>query len=114
MHVYPSDLRKIENLEEREKAYRQAVADKCFQDSLDTRISAKVGLSESESQSLLVVVGKGCRERTKLSLRRGIACVPDIRSYGIFSRVLFTDGEAHYCAGQSYPDEIRTVRECLL
>lgn len=44
--------------------------------------------------------------------------VNSLDSYGIYSRVMFCADETgavavQYVAGQSYPDEVRTVRECL-
>jgi len=113
--MYPSEIRAMD-ANNREKAYFEAVKDSKngFQDSLSTRISAGVGLTQSEKDSLFTVVSKGCHEGTKLEIRRSINSVPNIRNYGIFSRVLFVDGGCMYCAGQSYPDETRTVRKCLL
>ena len=84
------------------------------QDTLSKRISAKKSLSESEIDSLVDILGKYCQARTKRILVHALSAVPDIKGYGIYERVQLTDGKAHYCAGQSYPDEIRTVRELLL
>jgi len=113
--MYPSELREITNYQERESRYRKAVEEKEIrQDSLETRISAGVGLSEEEANSLHALVSNRCRENTKRELRYAISYIPNIRSFGIYIRVLFRNGQAEYCAGQSYPDEIRTVRECLL
>ena len=84
------------------------------QDTLSKRISAKMPLSKSEIDSLMDIFGSRCRARTKRILAYALNAVPDIKGYGIYERVYLTNGKAHYCAGQSYPDEIRTVRELLL
>jgi len=86
------------------------------QDSLGHRISSRQRLTEEEVDAIVAIVGYGCRQRTKGRLRWALKACPSIESYGIYSRVLLgEDGQAaSYCAGQSYPDEIRTVKECLL
>jgi hypothetical protein len=111
----PSDVRKYPENEKME-AYQSLLTKKqgYTQDSLDMRISAGIGLTEKELNSLSDLLGKGCRQEKKLRIRRTLANCPYITSYGIFGRVLFSNDEASYCAGQSYPDEIRTVRECLV
>jgi hypothetical protein len=110
----PSEIAAIMTEKDREVAYRKAVKDGNFQDSLSTRISARVNLSLSEQESLLGIIGKYCMDKTKRGLARVASYVPDIRNYGIYRRVLFEDGQANYCAGQSYPDEIRIVRKLLV
>ena len=82
-------------------------------ESLSDRISKNLPLSESEIESGVELFGKRCKTRTKNSIRWALMSVPKIRSYGIFNRVHIENGKMSYCAGQSYPDEIRTVRECL-
>ena len=85
-----------------------------MQDSLQKRISDRKELTESEIESGVRLLGSHCQQRSKDRLRRTLGYVPDIQSYGIFGRVMLQNGEMTYCAGQSYPDEIRTVRECLI
>lgn len=76
----------------------------------------KLTLNQSDIDAILTIIGKGCREKTKNRLRSiltyGKSTIP---AYGIFSR-LYRDesGAWDYCAGQSYIDEIRTLRECIL
>ena len=86
------------------------------QDTLAKRISEKKGLTEEEQLWLVCVFGKHCQGRTKAQLAAVARWIPDIPNRGIYERVLFGEyGQAvSYCAGQSYPDEIRTVRELLI
>lgn len=114
--MLPSEIAQIENVAEREHTYHANASMNIrhgFQDSLSTRISARVGLSEKEAEELYNLLAKGCRQDTKIDIRNAISAIPYIRSYDIFARVLFVDGGVFYCAGQSYPDEIREVRKCL-
>jgi hypothetical protein len=84
------------------------------QDTLARRISTRASLTDDERTSLVKLLGSGCHQRTKNMLWYSAGYVPDVPSYGIYDRVTFEDGRASYCAGQSYPDEIRTVRKLLL
>ena len=83
------------------------------QDTLARRISQKKPLTEAEQEALLDILGNHCQARTKRMLARSLSWVPDIQSYGIYGRVHLSP-RVSYCAGQSYPDEIRTVRKCLI
>lgn len=73
------------------------------------------GLSESDINAIMDIVGYRCRENTKRRLRSiltyGASTIPD---YGIMGRLMFCDGRWEYVAGQSYTDEIKTVRECII
>lgn len=84
-----------------------------IQDTLSRRISAGRELTETEQEQLLEIIGSGCHAKTKRMIERALRCVPDIESYGIFDRV-HLDPPVGYCAGQSYPDEMRTLRKCLI
>lgn len=84
------------------------------QDTLARRISDKVSLRDVERHSLLDLLGRGCRQKTKNMLWYSTGYIPDVPSYGIYDRIVFENGHAMYVAGQSYPDEIRTVRHLLL
>jgi hypothetical protein len=83
-------------------------------DSLHRRISKGLPLNEEEQYSLIFLLGHGCREKTKAALRAAAARIPHVTNAGIFERVQIQNDRVSYCAGQSYPDEIRTVRECLV
>lgn len=83
------------------------------QDTLERRISSGKALTETETEEIIEVLCKYCQPKTYNSVRSTLARVPNIKSYGIYGRV-HLDSPASYCAGQSYPDEIRTVRKLLL
>lgn len=92
-----------------------------MQDNLSNRIydakfeSGASHLSESEQSSLLSIIGKGCRNSTKDKLSRRVALPLSLwTDYGIFKRVTFADGEVDYICGQSWTDEMRTLRECII
>lgn len=113
MHCY--EIAGIKSESKRKKAYHQEVSTNMwFQDTLQSRVSCKIGLTESEADSLYFLFSKGCRQHTKGRLRSVISFIPSIPNYGIYSRIMFGNGVVSYCAGQSYPDEITTVRNLLL
>lgn len=92
-----------------------------MQDNLSNRIYNANGyrkgepyLTDSEQASLLDIVSKRCKSTTKEKLARYISrpLVYWIDS-GIFKRVTFKDGKVTYVCGQSWTDEMRTLRECI-
>ena len=83
------------------------------QDTLARRISQKKPLTEAEQIALLDILGSHCQARTKRMLAGALSWVPNILNQGIYRRVHLSP-RVSYCAGQSYPDEIRTVRKCLI
>jgi len=85
-----------------------------MQESLATRISGNEELTIDEQASIHELLMKRCGSNTKQKMWQVLARVPYIFNYGIFNRVMLENGRANYCAGQSYSDEIRTVRELLL
>lgn len=73
------------------------------------------GLSESDIDAIVAIVGERCRHKTKVRLRSiltyGASTIPD---YGIMRRLVW-DGKCwEYIAGQYYEGEIKTLRECIL
>lgn len=75
----------------------------------------KQSLTESDIDEIMSIVCKGCRENTRRRVRSILTYGPStIGSYGILGRLVKEDRGWVYIAGQSYPDEIRTVRECIL
>jgi hypothetical protein len=92
-----------------------------MQDNLSNRIhaakfeSGAEYLTEQEQDSFVQIIGKGCRAATKERLARRMR-LPLVwwTDYGIYRRVLFDAQGVDYCCGQSWPDEMRTLRECLL
>lgn len=85
-----------------------------MQDSLANRISKRLELTEGEITSGVALLGDHCRARTKARLYWALKACPNMHSYGIYDRLHIENGAMSYCAGQSYPDEIRTVRELLI
>jgi hypothetical protein len=80
-----------------------------------THDNKAVHLTEQEQASLATLLGKGCQAQTKRRLAHKLSLpLYMYRDYGIYRRVSFDNGQAEYCAGQSYTDEVRTVRELIL
>jgi len=72
-------------------------------------------LTEIQQAAILDFVGKGCRTNTKETLARRLRLPLSLwKDYGIYSRIMFSDKYgADYCCGQSWADEMRTLRECM-
>lgn len=84
-----------------------------MQDSLAFRIREGIQLTKDEVDALVEILGYRCLDKTKLRLRRVLSFVPNIVSFGIYYRLMLSP-RIFYCAGQSYPDEIRFIRKLLL
>ena len=85
------------------------------QSTLLYKINHEITLTKEEKESLYSLLSYGCREKTKNRLYNIIVKYGMIYNhYGIYDRVTFYNGKAQYTAGQSYPDEIRVVRDCIL
>ena len=75
----------------------------------------KSNLTENDIDQIISVIGYRCRIKTCNRLRSIITYSPSlIPSYGIFERLIKENDRWEYVAGQSYPDELRTLRECIL
>ena len=83
-------------------------------------INGKIILTEERKQGLYNLISKGAHTRTKEIIHKRIfndhlSMFPHC---GILGRVMFdvyNDLEIwSYCAGQSYPDEMRTVRSIFV
>lgn len=81
--------------------------------SLSDVISGKHQLTDEQKQSFVDVFGHRCHEQTKTRLWSVITYPSGLDNYGIYNRVMFDSTGCHYVAGQSYPDEIRTVRKLI-
>ncbi len=70
---------------------------------------------EHDIDELVTLIGNRCRHDTKARLRSiltyGPSTIPD---YGIMRRLVKYNGTWTYIVGQSYPDEMRTVRDIIL
>ena len=85
-----------------------------YENTLIYKLSHNVSLTDSEKLSFFNLVSCGCHAKNKKRLHSIIFYGPIIGRYGIYERVYFENDQAYYCAGQSYPDEIKVIRECLL
>lgn len=75
----------------------------------------KTQLTESDIDQIVEIVTHRCRARTTNRVRSILTYSPSlIPSYGILSRLLKENNRWSYVAGQSYPDEIKTVRNIIL
>jgi hypothetical protein len=75
----------------------------------------KTKLTENDIDQIIRLIGKGCRHKTLVRLRSVLTYGPStVSNYGILARLIRDKNGWEYCAGQSYTDEIRTVRECIL
>lgn len=72
-------------------------------------------LNEAQINDILSMIGKGCRAKTKDRLASRLHVPLSLwKRYGIYSRLTLTDQGADYICGQSWTDEMRTLRECIL
>jgi hypothetical protein len=72
-------------------------------------------LTDAQKTAILNMVGKGCRENTKARLSRRLDVPLSCwERFGIYSRMTLNDKGAEYICGQSWNDEMRTLRECIL
>ena len=72
-------------------------------------------LTDAQKADICSMVGKGCRQKTKERLSRRLDLPLSCwERYGIYSRMTLNDKGAEYICGQSRPDEMRTLRECIL
>lgn len=75
----------------------------------------KQSLTENDIDQIVAIVCHRCRIKTTNRIRSILTYHPSsIPNYGIFDRLLKEGNTWSYCAGQSYPDEIRTLRDCIL
>jgi hypothetical protein len=91
------------------------------QDNLSSRIweakhaNAAQNLSDSEQVALFNLLAKGTRQKTRERLERRVKLPLSMwKDYGIYSRVTFVADGVDYICGQSWTDEMRTLRECIL
>lgn len=72
-------------------------------------------LTEQDIDQIVAIVGHRCRVKTCNRIRSILTySKSSIQNFGILERLIKEGDQWHYVAGQSYPDEIRTVRECIL
>ena len=87
--------------------------DNLIWDALNTEGEHK--LTEKQKDDILDMIGKGCRQRTKERLERALNTPLFCwKRYGIYSRMTLNGEGADYICGQSWTDEMRVLRECIL
>lgn len=75
----------------------------------------KSNLTENDIDQIIELIGSRCRVKTLNRLRSILTYGPStVGSYGILNRLMKEDSGWSYCAGQSYTDEIRIVRNLIL
>ncbi len=85
--------------------------------TLSDAITDGITLSPEQQNELLALLGSKCQQKTKERLARRLALpLSLLANHGLFTRVFLRyDREGvHYCAGQDYTSEVRTVRELVL
>jgi hypothetical protein len=84
----------------------------------DAKFNNGASLTDTQQTQILTIIGKRCRAETKDRLSRRLALPLSLwPSYGIFSRLILADGndrDPYYICGQSWSDEMRTLRNCIL
>jgi len=83
---------------------------------MNTFNDLKTNLVASDIESILSILGYRCRTKTINRLRSILTYSSSrIPTYWIFQRLTRDEsGSWEYCAGQSYTDEIRTIRKLIL
>ena len=72
-------------------------------------------LTEQDINQIIAVIGYRCRHNTLARLRSILTYGKrTIKSYGIFNRLIKSNGRWEYVAGQDYRSEIKTVRDCII
>ncbi len=72
-------------------------------------------LTEDDINQIVSILGYRCRIKTCNRLRSILTySASGLEGFGIYSRLMKENGKWSYCAGQSYTDELRTVRNCIL
>jgi hypothetical protein len=83
--------------------------------NLRAAIDANHTLNAFQRADLFAMVAKGCRVKTQDALASRLALPLSLwPGHARFERVHLEADGASYCAGQSYPDEIRELRELIL
>lgn len=79
--------------------------------------AVKTDLTDFDIDQIVKIVGTKCRIKTKNRLRSILTySSSSLPNFGIFDRLIVDEDSKQwtYIAGQSYPDEIKTLRDCIL
>ena len=83
--------------------------------TLESKINNQEEFTEAEKSGLYELLTGYCRQDTKARFSRKLNVPLSCwANYGIYGRVMFEGDKITYCAGQSYTDEIRTIRKLIL
>lgn len=64
---------------------------------------------------LICMITYRCKQKTVDTLRRRLTTqVSLLRKHGIYNRMTHGEKGWEYCCGQSWNDEMRTIRECII
>lgn len=92
--------------------------DRAIHDATFSPNSEQKTLTDDQQAAILAIVGKGCRADTKDRLSRRLRLPLSLwPRYGIFSRLIIaddTDRAPYYICGQSWTDEMQTLRKLIL
>ncbi len=71
-------------------------------------------LTPTQQAAIIAMVGKGCRKPMREKLWRRLGLPLSLwKDYGIYSRLVQHGTGFEYICGQSWTDEMRTLRECM-
>jgi hypothetical protein len=75
----------------------------------------QIDLSKNQIDMIVSMIGYRCRAETKSKLQRRLALpLSLLKNHGIYDRLMIGDQSVEYICGQSWDDEMRTLRECLI
>jgi hypothetical protein len=97
----------------------RAIHDAKFPNNSGQTIASTFTLTDEQQSAIFELIGKRCRSATKAKIGRRLELPLSLwpSSYGIFSRLILWDDSTnvpYYICGQSWTDEMRTLRECIL
>jgi hypothetical protein len=82
---------------------------------MNTFNNLKSNLSDQDIDELVAIIGHRCHPKTKTRIRSILKYdASKIPNLGILDRLSKESYGWQYFAGQSYPDEIRVVRQLIL
>lgn len=77
--------------------------------------NTQIDLSKDQIDLIVSMIGYRCRHDTKARLKRRLALpLALLKNHGIYDRLMIGDRSIEYVCGQSWDDEMRTLRECLI
>lgn len=92
-----------------------SLSDLIYKAKSEQNFDVQIDLSNDQVDELVKMIGYRCRHDTKAKLRRRLELpLALLRNHGIYGRVVITENGCTYYCGQSWDDEMRTLRECLI